>query len=360
MLFLNHAIVHPPVDRDRPPDEVADVYVHVEKETDAGLVVSGAKVVATGSALTHYNFIAHHGLPIRRRSSRCVFIAPMDAPGVKLICRPSYEHGRRGDGQPVRLPALAAGSTRTTPSSCSTRSLVPWENVFVYGDLDKVNDFFPHSGFLAALHAPRLHAPGRQARLHRRAAAQGASRRPAPADFRGVQARIGEVIAWRNLFWGLTDAMARNADAVDRATAVLPEPGVRHGLPAVRAPIAYPRVKEIIEQNVASGLIYLNSHAADFKTPGAPAVPRPVPARLQRHATPSTAIKLMKLLWDAIGTEFGGRHELYERNYAGNHETIRCPDAGRWRSRSGLAAASRASPSSAWPSTTWTAGPPPT
>ena len=28
----------------------------------------------------------------------------------------------------------------------------------------------------------------------------------------------------------------------------------------------------------------------------------------------------MKLLWDAIGTEFGGRHELYERNYGGNHE----------------------------------------
>jgi 4-hydroxyphenylacetate 3-monooxygenase len=34
-------------------------------------------------------------------------------------------------------------------------------------------------------------------------------------------------------------------------------------------------------------------------------------------------VKLFKLLWDAIGTEFGGRHELYERNYFGNHESIR-------------------------------------
>ena len=34
-------------------------------------------------------------------------------------------------------------------------------------------------------------------------------------------------------------------------------------------------------------------------------------------------IKIMKLLWDAVGTEFGGRHKLYERNYAGNHEDIR-------------------------------------
>ena len=31
----------------------------------------------------------------------------------------------------------------------------------------------------------------------------------------------------------------------------------------------------------------------------------------------------MKLIWDSIGTEFGGRHELYERNYSGNHEGVR-------------------------------------
>src|SRR5579863_2684955 len=60
--FVNHAIVNPPVDRDRPPNEVPDVCVHVEKETDAGIIVSGAKVVATGSVLTNFTFVAHHGL----------------------------------------------------------------------------------------------------------------------------------------------------------------------------------------------------------------------------------------------------------------------------------------------------------
>ena len=34
-------------------------------------------------------------------------------------------------------------------------------------------------------------------------------------------------------------------------------------------------------------------------------------------------VKLMKLLWDAIGSEFGARHELYEVNYSGSHEEIR-------------------------------------
>ncbi len=33
--FVNHAIVNPPVDRNKQLDEVRDVYMHVEKETDA-------------------------------------------------------------------------------------------------------------------------------------------------------------------------------------------------------------------------------------------------------------------------------------------------------------------------------------
>src|ERR1700746_2932691 len=107
VLFLNltHARVRPPVDRHRPPDEVADVYVHVERETDAGLIVSGAKVVATGSALTHYNFVAHPSMvPVRKKEFAVTFLAPMDTPGVKLICRPSYAMTAEVMGSPFDYP----------------------------------------------------------------------------------------------------------------------------------------------------------------------------------------------------------------------------------------------------------------
>jgi 4-hydroxyphenylacetate 3-monooxygenase len=81
-------------------------------------------------------------------------------------------------------------------------------------------------------------------------------------------------------------------------------------------------VKEIIEQDVASGLIYLNSNAVDFK---APEIRGYLDTYLRGSSGYSAVdrVKLMKLLWDAVGTEFGGRHELYERNYSGNHEAIR-------------------------------------
>ena len=34
-------------------------------------------------------------------------------------------------------------------------------------------------------------------------------------------------------------------------------------------------------------------------------------------------IKLFKLLWDAVGSEFGSRHTLYELNYGGSPELVR-------------------------------------
>jgi 4-hydroxyphenylacetate 3-monooxygenase len=85
---------------------------------------------------------------------------------------------------------------------------------------------------------------------------------------------------------------------------------------------AYGRIKEIVEKIVASALIYLPSSAKDFENPE-------IDKYLAKYVRGSNGIdyreriKIMKLLWDAIGTEFGGRHELYEMNYAGNHEDIR-------------------------------------
>lgn len=94
-LFLNHVLVNPPIDRKKPVHEVADVFVHAEKERDDGIVVSGAKMLATGSALTHATFVAQNSATMLEKGKAenfaLVFIVPMDTPGTRLICRPSYE-----------------------------------------------------------------------------------------------------------------------------------------------------------------------------------------------------------------------------------------------------------------------------
>ena len=38
--FINHALVNPPIDRDKIADDVKDVYISIDKETDAGIAES--------------------------------------------------------------------------------------------------------------------------------------------------------------------------------------------------------------------------------------------------------------------------------------------------------------------------------
>jgi 4-hydroxyphenylacetate 3-monooxygenase len=139
-------------------------------------------------------------------------------------------------------------------------------------------------------------------------------------EFRGNQALLGEIIAWRNLFWGLTDAMAHNPTHwVSDAVLSNAQSGASY---RVLAGDGYRRVREIVEKIVASSLIYLPSSTKDFLNPA-------VDSYLAKYVRGSHGIgyreriKVMKLLWDAIGTGFGGRHGPYETNYAGNHEDIR-------------------------------------
>jgi 4-hydroxyphenylacetate 3-monooxygenase len=173
--------------------------------------------------------------------------------------------------------------------------LIPWEDLFVYRDVEKANAFFPGSGFI-----PRftLHGCTRFAvkldflsgLLLKALEAVGGQ------DSRSAQVHLGEVLAWRNTFWGLTDAMTKTPEPwVSGAV----QPNTEYGL-AYRtlAATAYPRIKEIIEQTISSGLIYLNSHAVDFKTPEL----RPYLDKYLRGSNNYDAlerVKMLKLLWDA-------------------------------------------------------------
>jgi 4-hydroxyphenylacetate 3-monooxygenase len=319
VLFMNHAIVNPPVDRGRPTNEVKDVYVTIQKETDAGVIVSGAKVVATSAAFTHYNFLGQNAATATTDPDLAImFIMPMDAPGVKLFCRTSYEQIATRLGTPYDYP-LSSRFDENDAIFVLDNVLIPWDDILVYRDTDKILSFYPRSGFLngfcfqgctrfsvkldfmAGLLAKALHATGGD-------------------EFRGNQAMLGEVIAWRNLFWSLSDCMVNKPEKWV-GDALLPNLQAALSY-RVFAPDAYPRIKEIVEKIVASALIYLPSSAKDFKHPEIdPYLKRFV--RGSHGVDYKERIKIMKLLWDAIGTEFGGRHELYERNYAGNHEDIR-------------------------------------
>ena len=319
VLFMNHAIVNPPVDRAKAADQVKDVFITIQKETDAGIYVSGAKVVATSSALTHYNFLGQNAaMPINDSDLAVMFIAPMNVPGVKLFCRASYEMMSSVMGTPFDYP-LSSRFDENDAIFVFDNVFIPWENVLLHRDIEKIKIFYPKSGFLNGF---QFQGCARLAvKLDFMVGIIAKALRATGADeFRGNQAMLGEVIAWRNLFWAISDAMTMNPVPWVGDTVL---PNAQSGSSyRVFAGEAYGRIKEIVEKIVASALIYLPSSAKDFQNPE-------IDRYLAKYVRGSNnigyrdRIKIMKLLWDAVGTEFGGRHELYEMNYAVNHEDIR-------------------------------------
>jgi len=317
VLFLNHAIVNPPVDRNRPADEVDDVFVHAVKETDAGLYVRGAKVVATGSALTQANFCAHNRGMLKKREYALAFFAPMSAPGVKLICRHSYELAAAATGSPFDYP-LSSRLDENDAILVFDNAFIPWENVFFYGDVTRADSFVAGcntTGRVCIQSFTRLAVKlefiiGLTLK---------AARIAGTSELRTVMVLIGELMMWRNTVWSLTDAMITNPEALPNGYVTFNE---TCGM-TLRAlgPTIYARMRDIVQKVCSSSLIYLNSNAADFDNEEL----RPY---LETYLRGSNGIgaeersKTMKLLWDSISSEFGARHELYERNYLGGFEDV--------------------------------------
>src|SRR5437867_1632716 len=329
-LFLNHVLINPPVDRMKPVHEIKDVFLHVVRETDAGAIVSGAKMLATGSALTNATFVAQNSATHleagKAEDFALVFIAPMDTPGTKLLCRPSYEQSARS---PFDHP-LSSRFDENDAVLIFDEALIPWENFLVFRNVERANAFFPESGCVNRYHLqsrtrPAVKLDFMTGLLARCLACNGTD------GFRGVQAALGDVVAWRTLIWAMTTAMAADPEPGPGGSVI---PRIENAA-AMRifGTSAWPAVKEIFENILGGAPLVTTSGREDLMNPDL----RPLIDRYYRGTGMDAhdRIKLFKLVWDAIGTEFGGRHELYERNYAGNSEQIRV-DAVNFARRTGV------------------------
>jgi 4-hydroxyphenylacetate 3-monooxygenase len=329
-LYLNHVLINPPVDRMKPVHEIADVFLHVVRETDAGAFVSGAKMLATGSAITHATFVAQNSATTleagKAEDFALVFIAPMDTPNTSLLCRPSYEQNAHS---PFDHP-LSSRFDENDAVLIFDNAFVPWENFLVYRNVERANSFYPASGFFNRFNlqsATRLAVKldFMTGLLARGLACNGTD------GFRGVQAALGDVVAWRTMMWAMTFALAADPQPGPGGSVM---PRIENAA-AMRifATSAWPTVKHIFENLLGGAPLVTPSGREDLANPDL----RPLIDRYYRGTGASAydRIKLFKLVWDAIGTEFGGRHELYERNYAGNHEQIRV-DAVNFARRAGV------------------------
>src|SRR3989454_298067 len=111
--------------------------LQVKRETDAGVVVSGARVLATLGPLA--DEIAVYSPRLARHTEphspfALNFAIPCGTPGLKFLCRESFDLGRSHFDHPL--------GSRFEEMDCVVffdDVLVPWERVFLLGDVDLLN-----------------------------------------------------------------------------------------------------------------------------------------------------------------------------------------------------------------------------
>lgn len=317
-LFLNHILINPPIDRNREVHEVEDVYLHAVEERDDGIVVRGAKMLATASALTHATFVAQNAAVQLEKGKAedyaLVFIAPMDTPGMKLVSRRSFEASAES---PWDNP-LSSRFDENDAMVLFDDAFIPWENVLVYRDIDKATGFYAASGFMNRY---TLQSGTRLAVkfdficgvIAQALEANGTD------QFRGVQAQLGELMGWGSLMWALTTALALDPEEGPGGMAI---PRLEFAvLVRLFGSMAWPKVEELVGSVLGGSPLVIPSSFRDLTSDEL----RPYLDRYYRGSTSSAhdRIKLFKLLWDAVGSEFGSRHTLYERNYGGSPELVR-------------------------------------
>ena len=129
--FHVSANTDPKGDRSRPPQEQdPDMLLHVVKETDAGIVVRGAKF-ETASAYSNQAFvkptIAQWSENEKLSDYAVGFIAQMGAPGIRHICREPLTRGTGESNEP-----LAEKFDEIDSLIIFDNVAIPWEDVLFY------------------------------------------------------------------------------------------------------------------------------------------------------------------------------------------------------------------------------------
>ena len=286
------------------------VALTVMRETDAGIIVKGSRMLATLGPITDEIAVyptRSHLLGNEAWRQAFSFSIPCDTPGVKFMCRESLDQGRSHFDHP-----LGSRFEEMDAVVFFDDVLVPWERVFLLGDVDMCNNhsnatqMTTHTGhqvttrcvvkaeFVLGLAGLMVETLGSDQLDH-------------------VQERMGELVVYLEILKACVRASEADAELNQwgvMCPSAAPLVAGRNLFPRMM----YPRMAEIIQILGSSSLMALPSEA-DFETALTPEVERYL-------ATDSSSARdrarLFHLAWDVACSSFGGRQVLYERFFGGD------------------------------------------
>lgn len=303
---LTHTIIQPTIDK-RTDGQFADNNVNVHKvgETKEGIVVRGARVLATlapyADEQTVYPSLP---LPPEATSYALAFAIPIDTPGLKFLCRDSVA---APGADPFDKP-LSSRFDEQDAFCVFDDVLVPWNRVFIDGDVPIYNSI-RDTGYTISM---TTHSTIRG--LTKLEFAYGLATRMAEliGDYSPATTEmLGELACYVRL--------TRNAVELSLEQAWERDDGVWFpngaAIEPMRAMLAVwmPRVAEIITLIGSHNLLTTPSRAQFDDAELRPLIDEMLHGADDAPASERAAV--FRLAWDFVGSSLAGRGFLYERFY---------------------------------------------
>ncbi|HEX2229528.1 MAG TPA: 4-hydroxyphenylacetate 3-hydroxylase N-terminal domain-containing protein [Candidatus Binatia bacterium] len=315
-LYVSYVIVHPTIDRAKPAHQQAEPYLYagVAAERDNGIVIRGAQMLGTGSVMSDYVLVTVI-LPLKAGDEDYAIscVVPNSAPGLKLYPRRPYGLGPSS----VFDYPLSSRFDESDSLVVFDNVFVPWEDVFIYKNLELTTGQFSVTAahvlgntqahirswsklqFLVALVKRCMDLSGRSAANE-------------------TVAQLGELATRVSLVEGMILG-AEVAAAADGFGVMRPKDSLLYASQVFQQAM-YPALLNQIRGLMGGSLIQLPATVGELRAPDSM-------ADIERYvrwprASGRERVKLLKLLWDVLGSEFGSRHLQYEMFYAGEPGAI--------------------------------------
>jgi 4-hydroxyphenylacetate 3-monooxygenase len=309
-LYLTYVIVNPQADRSKGASEQADEFLAcgVCDEDAQGITLRGAKMLGTATPLANEVLVgAIQPLKAGEEKYSVTAMVPLNAPGLKLLSRRSYEAAAQSMfDQPL--------ASRFDENDCVVyfdEVKVPWERVFVHNNVTMASDQW----YAAPTHVYQNYQCQIRLMVKLRFLV-GLARKLAETNgviqFPPVRETLGHLAAQATMVESFVVAM--EAAGCHYGQYWVPNAQMLYSAQVLTQQL-YPELIRQIRELAGGGVIMLPSSVLDLESD----TTYPLVTRVQRSpvAGPVERVKLMKLAWDALGSEFASRHVQYEMFYAG-------------------------------------------
>jgi 4-hydroxyphenylacetate 3-monooxygenase len=311
-VFLVYAVLPPQAARD--PDfyareNIAVPTLRVTGEDDNGVTLNGMKMLATSAVFANEIWIGNV-LPLAasqvKESITCAI--PVATPGVTLWSRKSFER----EAQSTFDNPLSSRFDETDSMVLFEDVKVPWERVFVHDDVAASRDIYHKS----AAHRFGNHQSNVRFLSKLQLLLGIASKVTVSNNAREIPAVrevLGKLAAMEALLAGVIAGQSMDYDDLGNGYVSFNRRYMYAGLQWCTD--NYNEVTATVRELCGGGVFQMPADASILEDAGL--------ARTfeQYWRTPAQSavdrMKLFKLAWDLLGSEFGGRHLQYEKFYAG-------------------------------------------